>query len=145
MKTNDIWWWRKMREGRFANFCFTEKTENYTQQENKVITEKMTSEIDIYRKQKINQFSIMKDYSKTWGYRKLLFYKGGRRWGNQTRMQFELAISYKTFFSLSYFILRVITVRQEVIENVDSFESKWKWLKYFFQSFNMKDYKVKTL
>lgn len=52
-------------------------------------------------------------------------------WGNQTRAQFELAVavSYKYFFfSLSYFILRVIIVRQEVIENVDSFESKWKWL-----------------
>jgi len=51
----------------------------------------MTSAIDVYRKQKVNWFSIMKGYSETWGYRKLLFCKGGRTWGNQTRMQFELA------------------------------------------------------
>lgn len=41
-------------------------------------------------------------------------------------MQFELAgnsSQLKDLFS-SYFILRVVVVRQEVIENVDSFESK---------------------
>lgn len=65
-------------------------------------------------------------------------------------MQFELAEysnQLKDLFS-PYFILRVIVVRQEVIENVDSFEGEWKQLsllKYFSQSFNMKDYKLKTL
>lgn len=65
-------------------------------------------------------------------------------------MQFELAeysSQLKDLFS-PYFILRVIVVRQEVIENVDSFEGKWEQLsllKYFSQSFNIKDYELKTL
>lgn len=65
-------------------------------------------------------------------------------------MQFELAEysnQLKDLFS-PCFILRVIVVRQEVIENVDSFEGEWKQLsllKYFSQSFNMKDYELKTL
>lgn len=75
-----------------------------------------------------------------WEYRKPLFYKGGWRWGNPTRMQFELvgnSSQLKDLFS-PYLILRVIVVRQEVIENVDSIKSKWKQLsllKYFFPVF----------
>lgn len=72
-----------------------------------------------------------------WGYRKLLFYKGGQRWGNPAECNVNLqriAVTWKTFFS-PYFILRVIAVRQEVVENVDSFESQWKQLSLLKNSF----------
>lgn len=142
MKTNNILWWRKIcKQLLYRKLYMTRKLSHDWEADfwNRIIVETENQSVFHYE-----------GYSKMWGCRKHLFYKGGWRWGNPPRMQFELAgksSHLKDLFS-PYFILRVIVVRQEVIENVDSFESKWKQLallKYFFQSFIMKDYKLKTL
>lgn len=139
MKTN-IWWWEKKGEGKICKqLVYRENRELHATRK---LSHYWADDFwNRYIEETENQSAF--HYEGLFKEVRIKTSSRGRWWGEVNRQECSsnlqgIAVSYKTFFSLSYFILRVIIVRQEVIENVDSFESKWKWLawlKYFFPVF----------